>query len=53
LVVLRADQEDMAEAWKAEGWRALVLDESLREIAGSDWTLAIAPLLDLNLQNKD
>jgi DEAD/DEAH box helicase domain-containing protein len=53
LVVLRADQADLAGAWQSQGWTALVLDESLDAISGADWVGVVAPLLGVNLPNKE
>lgn len=53
LVVLRDDQADMADTWRAYGWTTLVLNESLSEIAGSEWSTVVATHLGLNPPNKE
>lgn len=53
LVVLRDDQMDMADAWQSQGWTVLVLNESLTEIAGADWAVAVASKLGLSLPHKE
>ncbi|EIN00452.1 DEAD/DEAH box helicase [Paraburkholderia hospita] len=53
LVVLREDQADLADEWTAQGWTALILDESMSSIGGSEWTLEVAQKLGLTMPNKD
>lgn len=53
LAVLRDDQTDMADTWQSQGWTALVLNDSLVEIAGVDWEVAVASKLGLSLLNKE
>jgi DEAD/DEAH box helicase domain-containing protein len=53
LAVLRADQADLAEAWRTQGWQVAVLDESLEQDAtGQSWEVAVAAGLGIPM-NKD
>lgn len=49
VVVLRPDQEDLIELWGAEGWKVVLLDESLDLVKGAAWTAAVAASLGLEL----
>lgn len=53
LAVLRDDQAEMADDWKAQGWTVLVLNESLSEIGGQPWPQAVAQQLGLNWNEKE
>lgn len=52
LTLLRPDQADLAEAWVAAEWRALVLDDKLRSVQGLPWAKAVADGLDLTMKNE-
>lgn len=47
-VVLTFEQADLAEAWRAAGWRVLVLDEDVATIAGTGWVDAVSEMLGIN-----
>lgn len=49
VVVLRPDQEDLIELWGAEGWKVVLLDESLDLVQGAPWAVAVASSLGLEL----
>jgi DEAD/DEAH box helicase domain-containing protein len=53
LAVLRDDQADLLDAWVSQDWTAMVLDEALSKIAGTDWAGAVAQHLGLSPMNKD
>ena len=47
-VVLTFEQADLADAWRAAGWRVLVLDENVATIAGTGWVDAVSEMLGIN-----
>lgn len=53
LAVLRDDQAEMADDWKAQGWTVLVLNESLSEMDGQPWPQAVAQQLGLTWNEKE
>lgn len=52
LAVLRDDQADLIDAWTAQGWMGLVLDESLSRVSGVDWFDVVASRLGLSMMKK-
>lgn len=52
LAVLRPDQDDLVDTWKAAGWAVELLDEALVSIQGQPWQEAIATRLGLTLQKN-
>ena len=54
LALLRPDQEDLVDAWKAAGWTVELLDDVLVSIQGDPWEESVAARLGLTLQmNKE
>jgi DEAD/DEAH box helicase domain-containing protein len=53
LAVLRDDQAEMADDWKAQGWTVLVLNEGMSDIEGQPWPQAVAQQLGLNWNEKE
>lgn len=53
LVVLRPDQDDLADAWKAAGWTVELLDDALMSIQDEPWQVAVATRLGLALQKNE
>ena len=53
VVVLRADQSDMVDAWSERGWKALCLDESLVKIGAAPWEDAAAAALGLSIKREE
>jgi DEAD/DEAH box helicase domain-containing protein len=54
LAVLRPDQNDLADTWKAAGWTVETLDEAMASIQGQPWQQCVATLLGVTLQkNKE
>ena len=53
LAVLRADQEDLADAWKAADWSVEQLDDSGASIQDTPWYALIAERLGLTLEKKE
>jgi len=53
LAVLRADQEDLADAWKAADWSVELLDDSGASIQDTPWHVLIAERLGLRLEKKE
>jgi DEAD/DEAH box helicase domain-containing protein len=53
LTVLRADQEDLAEEWKAAGWTVELLDDAGTSIQGKPWQEPIAERLGLKLNKSE
>ena len=47
VVLLTFDQLDLAEAWKAAGWKALVLDDGAATVGGVTWTIAVSDALGI------
>jgi hypothetical protein len=47
VVLLTFDQSDLAEAWKAAGWQALVLDDGAATAGGVTWINAICDALGI------
>jgi len=52
LALLRPDQADLADSWKAEGWTAHVLDDKLATVQGQAWSVVVADALGLTLKNE-
>jgi uncharacterized protein YgfB (UPF0149 family) len=48
LVVLTANQEDMAQEWVDAGWTVLVLSEDHQTIAKQAWVQAVAEKLNMD-----
>ncbi|GAB3771907.1 DEAD/DEAH box helicase [Ramlibacter monticola] len=46
LVVLRSDQEDVGDAWRAEHWTVILLNDAA-EVQGEPWQIAAAKCLNL------
>ena len=53
LAVLRPDQIDLADAWRAAGWTAELLDDALLSIEDKPWQVAVATRLRLTLQKDE
>ena len=53
VVVLRADQEDLMEAWTAQGWKVLLLDEAEQMVDSTPWVEAAAEALGLAMNDKE
>lgn len=53
VVVLRADQEDLKEAWAAQGWKVLLLDEAEQMVDSTPWADAAAAALGLAMNDKE
>ncbi|WP_261546417.1 DEAD/DEAH box helicase [Burkholderia multivorans] len=53
LALLRDDQSDFADEWAAQGWTALVLDESMTSINGANWVTVVANKLNLSMPNEE
>lgn len=53
LAVLRPDQDDLVDTWKAAGWTVELLDEALVSIQGQPWQAAVAGRLGLTLQKNE
>jgi DEAD/DEAH box helicase domain-containing protein len=53
LAVLRRDQEDLVDIWKAAGWTIELLDDGLVTIQGQAWQVSVAAKLSLTLQNEE
>ena len=53
LAVLRPDQDDLVDTWKAAGWAVELLDGTLVSIQGQPWQAAIAIRLGLTLQKNE
>ena len=53
LAVLRPDQDDLVDTWKAAGWAVELLDGALVSIQGQPWQAAIALRLGLTLQKNE
>lgn len=49
VVVLRADQSDLAEVWHAQTWVICQLDESSTLIEDQPWASAVATILGLEM----
>jgi len=45
--LLTFDQSDLAESWKAAGWKALVLDDGAATVGGVTWTNAVCDALGI------
>ncbi|AXE34647.1 DEAD/DEAH box helicase [Chromobacterium phragmitis] len=53
LAVLRPDQTDLVQEWKAAGWQVIELDESLSLAEEKPWALTVAAALGLTLKNME
>jgi len=53
VVVLRADQADMAELWSADNWRTVLVDDDGVLAAGAPWAVATAAALGLDIENTN
>ena len=53
LAVLRPDQDDLVEPWKAAGWNVELLDDDLVNIQGQPWQQSVAVRLGLTLQKNE
>ena len=53
LALLRPDQADLADAWRAAGWSAHVLDDKLATVQGQSWVVVVAGPLGLTLKNEE
>jgi DEAD/DEAH box helicase domain-containing protein len=53
VLVLRADQADLATLWAAAQWTVVGLDEGLITSGGAPWQNAVATALGLTLNNED
>jgi DEAD/DEAH box helicase domain-containing protein len=56
LAVLRADQGDLADLWRHDGWQAVVLDETddgVALVAGIPWAKAVADAMKLDLKTEE
>ena len=52
VVLLTHDQSDMADAWTAGGWTALVLNEEAVSIGEMPWTERIGIALEITNSNE-
>ena len=52
VVLLTYDQSDMADAWKAAGWTALVLNDGNDAVGEVPWTVAIGIVLGITKSNE-
>lgn len=53
LVLLRDDQADLSEAWRAAQWKVIELDEGLVTAGGVPWQGVVATALGLTLDNEE
>lgn len=53
LAVLREDQADLALVWTSAGWQVIQLDEDLVSVNGQPWSVAVAAVLGLTLENEE
>ena len=53
VAVLRSDQTDMAEAWTAQGWTVLCLDEDMTQCKAQPWEATAATALGLTIGNQE
>jgi hypothetical protein len=53
LALLRPDQEDLADAWKAADWIVTVLDDGLQTVQGQPWQFAVAAILGCTLPDTE
>lgn len=53
LAVLRRDQEDLVDAWKAAGWTVELLDDALVSVQGQPWQVSVAARIGLTLQKNE
>lgn len=53
LAVLRPDQDDLVDTWKAAGWTVELLDEAVLSIQGQPWQTTVAARLGLTLQKSE
>jgi len=53
LTVLRDDQEDLVESWTSQGWRVLLLNESMDMVDEANWHVALAQVLGLTMNEKE
>lgn len=53
VAVLRSDQADMAQAWAAQGWTVLCLDEDLTQCTAQPWEAAAATALGLTIEYQE
>jgi DEAD/DEAH box helicase domain-containing protein len=53
VALLRPDQDDMAMIWLGAGWHVVLLDESFTLASEKPWPQAVAPLLGLELNNRE
>lgn len=53
LAVLRRDQEDLVDAWKAAGWTVELLDDAPVSVQGQPWQVSVAARLGLTLQKNE
>ena len=53
LAVLRPDQDDLVDTWKAAGWTVELLDDAFVSIQGQPWQAAVAGRLGLTLQKNE
>jgi DEAD/DEAH box helicase domain-containing protein len=49
LVLLTADQEDLAVEWSNAGWTALILSEDCLQVASEPWVHAVASKLNIEI----
>jgi DEAD/DEAH box helicase domain-containing protein len=49
VVILRTDQVDLAEAWRAAQWTVLLLDEAMNRVDGVAWSTVVAARLGLDI----
>jgi DEAD/DEAH box helicase domain-containing protein len=49
LVLLTADQEDLAFEWSNAGWTALILSEDCLQVASEPWVYAVASKLNIEI----
>jgi DEAD/DEAH box helicase domain-containing protein len=52
LVVLRPDQEDLADSWQRAQWEVVVLDATLSLAGGQPWQSVVAQRLGVELKNS-
>lgn len=53
VAVLRPDQDDLVDAWKAAGWTVALLDDALASIEGQPWHQTVAVVLGIKLQKNE
>lgn len=53
LAVLRPDQADLVETWGNAGWTVVLLDDTLAQVAGQPWAVAVASSLGLEIDMKE